>query len=131
MEVAYNLNCPCQIVLTSGKEEIINAETLAFKENVYVHVCVSEVLIPRDYKTKEEWFQKVNEVWEATSQLLAEREGEIEIIAPLPGRRMWVMQFVGVNTDLCVDEPISGNAMVYSIAALFALAAICYSLYTM
>lgn len=86
MEVAYNLNCPCQIVLTSGKEEIINAETLAFKENVHVHVCVSEVLIPRDYKTKEEWFKKVNEVWEATSQLLAEHEGEIEIIAPLPGR---------------------------------------------
>ena len=34
----------------------------------------------------EEWFKKVNEVWEATSQLLAEREGEIEIIAPVPGR---------------------------------------------
>ena len=26
-----------------------------------------------------------------------------------------------MNTDLCVDEPISGNAMVYSITALFAI----------
>ena len=36
-----------------------------------------------------------------------------------------------MNTDLCVDEPISGNAMVYSITALIALAALCYSLYYM
>lgn len=85
MEVAYNLNCPCQIVLTKGKEEIINVESLAFQENAHLSVCVSEVLIPRDYKTKEEWFKKVQEVWESVAASLEDREGEIEIIAPLPG----------------------------------------------
>ena len=85
MEVAYNLNCPCQIVLTKGKEEIINVESLAFQENAHLSVCVSEVLIPRDYKTKEEWFSKVQEVWERVAASFEDREGETEIIAPLPG----------------------------------------------
>ena len=85
MEVAYNLNCPCQIVLTKGKDEIINVESLAFQENTHLSVCVSEVLIPRDCKTKEEWFNRVQEVWEKVSASLDDPEGETEIIAPLPG----------------------------------------------
>ena len=86
MEVAYNLNCPCQVVLTKGKEEIINVKSLSFQTNAHVSVCVSEVLIPHDYNTKEEWFAKLREVWKQTEASLSNAEGEMEIIAPLPGR---------------------------------------------
>ena len=37
---------------------------------------------------------------------------------------------IGVNTDLCVDEQIAGNAIVYSIAVILAVIAVLYSLYT-
>ena len=36
------------------------------QENGHITCCVSEVLIPRDYKTKEEWFAKVRSVWKET-----------------------------------------------------------------
>ena len=74
-----------------------------------------------DYKTKEDWFAKVNEVWEKTYNILEKGEGETEIIAPLPG----------VNTDLCVDEKISLNAMVYSVCVMIAIVAVFYAICTM
>ena len=121
MEIAYNLNCPCQIILKSGTEKIINMETCELLENVHVTVCASEVLIPHDCKTKEEWFEKIRDVWEKTNKSLETCTDEKEIIAPLPG----------VNTDLCVDEKISENAIVYSVSVLIALAAFGYALYHM
>lgn len=121
MEVAYNLNCPSQIVLTKGKEGIIDLKSCVFHENAHLTVCVSEVLIPRDYKTKEEWFAKVNEVWEKTYEILERGEGEKEIIAPLPG----------VNTDLCEEEKISRPAMVYSVCVIVSIIAVIYGICTM
>ena len=121
MEVAYNLNCPCQVVLTKGKDGIIDMKNCILHENAHLTVCVSEVLIPHDYKTKEDWFAKVNEVWEKTYNILEKGEGETEIIAPLPG----------VNTDLCVDEKISLNAMVYSVCVMIAIVAVFYAICTM
>lgn len=121
MEVAYNLNCPSQIVLTKGKESIIDLNECVFNENAHLTVCASEVLIPREYKSKEAWFAKVREVWEQTYRILEKGEGEKEIIAPLPG----------VNTDLCEEEVISLNAMVYSVCVMIAIVAVIYATCTM
>lgn len=119
MEVAYNLNCPCQIIIKRGTENIINQENYELLENVPVTVCVSEVLIPQDYKSKEEWFNKVGDVWDKTNESVNKCKMGKEIIAPLPG----------VNTDLCIDEKISENAIVYSVSVLIGLVALCYALY--
>ena len=121
MEVAYNLNCPCQVVITKGKEDIIDMKNFVFHENAHLTVCVSEVLMPRDYRTKEEWFKKVNEVWEKTYGRLEKEEEEIEIIAPLPG----------VNTDLCEEEKIADSAMLYSICVIISIVAVFYAICTM
>ena len=133
MEVAYNLNCACQVILTKGKEDIMNVDSFELQENAHVSVCVSEVLIPRSYGSKEEWFSKLRSVWDSTSRSLCECVDEIEIIAPLPGIVFYccVDVVVGVNTDLCVAEPISGNAMVYSVSILIVIAGLFYSLYNM
>ena len=121
MEVAYNLNCPCQIIIKRGTENIINQDNFELLENVPVTVCVSEVLIPHDYKSKEEWFNKVGDVWDKTNESLEKCKIGKEIIAPLPG----------VNTDLCIDEKISENAIVYSVSVIIGLVALCYALYHM
>lgn len=121
MEVAYNLNCPCQIIIKRGTENIINQDNFELLENVPVTVCVSEVLIPHDYKSKEEWFNKVGDVWDKTNESLERCKIGKEIIAPLPG----------VNTDLCIDEKISENAIVYSVSVIIGLVALCYALYHM
>lgn len=78
------------------------------------------MLIPRDYKTKEEWFAKVRSVWKETYMQLENGEKK-EIIAPLPG----------VNTDLCEDEKIASSTVVYSICTLIAIAAVLYAVCTM
>ena len=121
MEVAYNLNCPSQIVLTKGKAGIIDLKNFTLHENAHLTVCASEVLLPHDYPTKEEWFAKVNEVWEKTFSILEQSEEEIEIIAPLPG----------VNTDLCEEEKIAGKAIVNSFCVIMLVIAVFYAICTM
>ena len=121
MEVAYNLNCPSQIVLTKGKEGIIDLKNFTLHENAHLTVCASEVLFPHDYATKEEWFTKLNEVWEKTYRILESGDKEIEIIAPLPG----------VNTDLCEEEKISRKAIVNSVCVIMLIIAVLYAFCTM
>lgn len=91
------------------------------QENGHITCCVSEVLIPRDYKTKEEWFAKVRSVWKEMYMQMENSTEEKEIIAPLPG----------VNTDLCEDEKISRSALVYSFCTIVAISAVLYALCTM
>ena len=100
---------------------IIDLKNFILQENGHITCCVSEVLIPRDYKTKEEWFAKVRSVWKETYMQMENSTEEKEIIAPLPG----------VNTDLCEDEKISRSALVYSFCTIVAISAVLYALCTM
>ena len=66
--------------------DIIDLKNFILQENGHITCCVSEVLIPRDYKTKEEWFEYVREQWKKTYEQLNQGEPEGEpFFAPLPG----------------------------------------------
>lgn len=103
------------------QEDIIDLKNFILQENAHITCCVSEVLIPRDYKTKEEWFAKVRSVWKETYMQMENSTEKKEIIAPLPG----------VNTDLCEDEKIGRSALVYSFCTIVAISAVLYALCTM
>ena len=47
--------------------------------------CVSEVIYPENYKTKEEFFEKVRSVWAKTYKTLNKNEGITEVGGVLPG----------------------------------------------
>ena len=86
MEVAYNLKLPCQIVLSNGKENIMDEISLKINRNVIVTICVSKVLDPTQFATKEEWFDYVKAEWEATYSKLhsSETDGRL-FVGSLPG----------------------------------------------
>lgn len=86
MEVAYNLKVPCQIVLSNGKENIMDEISLKINRNVILTICVSKVLDPTKFATKEEWFDYVKAEWEATYTKLhsSETDGRL-FVGSLPG----------------------------------------------
>ena len=86
MEVAYNLGVPCQIVLSNGKEKLMDEISLQINKHQLITICVSDVLDPTQFKTKEEWFEYVREQWKKTYEQLNQGEPEGEpFFAPLPG----------------------------------------------
>lgn len=86
MEVAYNLKLPCQIVLSNGKENIMDEISLKINRNVVVSICVSKVLDPTQFATKEEWFDYVKAEWEKTYSLLHSSESDGKLfVGSLPG----------------------------------------------
>lgn len=89
MEVSYNLGVPCQIVLSNGKEKLMDEISLQINKHQLITICVSDVLDPTQFKTKEEWFQYVREEWQKTYERLNNGEAEGEpFFAPLPGLKM-------------------------------------------
>lgn len=128
MEVAYNLKVPCQIVLSSGKEGLMDEISLKINRNAVITICVSDVLDPTKFKTKEEWFDFVKAEWEKTYLKLQTSEtdgtyfeGSLPGIKPedlgdeaLPPKRRWtaiaytvgilaiVLSLTGVLVHCCV-----------------------------
>ena len=94
--MAYNLKRPCQCVLTLGKEELLDEINLKMNKNVKLICCVSEVMHPEQFATKDAWFEHVRQVWKKTEETLNKKEGLKEIKGVLPG----------VNEELCGEEPI-------------------------
>ncbi|KAK8806050.1 hypothetical protein WA171_007136 [Blastocystis sp. BT1] len=85
LEVAYNLNVPCQCVLSRNKEKILNEKELSFAYDVPIYTSIADPIYPKDYKTKEEWFKKIQEVWDATLADVEESTEFDECSLPLPG----------------------------------------------
>ena len=85
MEVAYNLHIPCQAVITLGMEDLIDEINLKMNKNQQLITCVSEVMNPTDFKTKEEWFEHVRKVWDETYKTCEKKEGLKQYENALPG----------------------------------------------
>ena len=51
MEVAYNLHTPCQIVMSNGKEKLMDEVNLTINKNSLVTIFVSEVMDPTKFAT--------------------------------------------------------------------------------
>ena len=100
LEVAYNLKVPVQLVLSLNKENILCERTLSFNFDVPIYTSISEVLNPEEYTTKEEWFDKIREVWEATLDDLDESRKKNdfkECSLPLPGITPEMTHYYPVN----------------------------------
>lgn len=100
LEVAYNLKVPVQLVLSLDKENILCEKTLSFNFDVPIYTSISEVLHPEEYATKEEWFDKIREVWEATLDDLEESKKTNdfkECSLPLPGITPEMTHYYPVN----------------------------------
>lgn len=86
MEVAYNLKVPCQIVLSNGKENVMDEISLKINKNSLITICVSDVLDPTKFETKEAWFDCVKAEWEKTYEKLQKNETVGEpFFGSLPG----------------------------------------------
>lgn len=86
MEVAYNLKTPCQIVLSKGKENLMDEINLTIHKQALITVYVSDVLDPTKFETKEAWFEYVNEQWKDSYEKLEKGESDGRIFSePLPG----------------------------------------------
>lgn len=99
MEVAYNNNTPCQVFLTDGKEELLDEVNFKANKHQKLVCCVSEVLYPSEYKTREEWFAAVEKTWNHTLADLEKKQGLQKVDGCLPG----------IDKSRCVDEPILPN----------------------
>lgn len=96
MEVAFNNNTPCQVFLTDGKEDLLDEENFKANKHQKLVCCVSDVLYPSEYKTREEWFAAVEKTWNSTLADLEKKQGLQKIDGCLPG----------IDESRCVDEPI-------------------------
>lgn len=86
MEVAYNLKVPCQIVLSNGKENVMDEISLKINKQALITICVSDVLDPTKFDTKEAWFDHVKQEWEKTFEKLNKNETVGEpFFGSLPG----------------------------------------------
>ena len=81
--------------------------------------CVSEVIYPENYKTKEEFFEKVRSVWAETYKTLNKNEGITEVGGVLPG----------VDKEKCCDEPVLPEHAAWSWGVILVVLAIILSLY--
>lgn len=96
MEVAYNMKTPCQIVISKGKENLMDEVSLKIHKQSLITIYVSEVMDPTKFETKEEWFEFVNKQWMVAYEKL--EKGEVEgkpFFGPLPG----------IAEESLVDEP--------------------------
>lgn len=96
MEVAYNMKTPCQIVISKGKENLMDEVSLKIHKQSLITIYVSEVMDPTKFETKEEWFEFVNKQWMIAYEKL--EKGEVEgkpFFGPLPG----------IAEESLVDEP--------------------------
>ena len=96
MEVAYNKNTPCQVFLTAGKEDLLDEVNFKANKHTKLVCCLSEVLYPSDYETREKWFEAVENAWKNTLSNLDKKQGMRKVDGCLPG----------VDMSRCVDEPI-------------------------
>ena len=60
---------------------------LKVNRNVNLTCCVSEVMHPEQFKTREEWFEHVRAVWKKTEETLNKKQGLKETDGMLPGVR--------------------------------------------
>lgn len=119
MEVAYNLKVPCQIVLSNGKETVMDEIHLKINKNTLITICVSDVLDPTQFKTKEEWFAFVKEEWKKTYNKLEKNETDgKEFFGPLPG----------ITEESIVDEQVPPHRRRVAISCTVAVVAIIASL---
>lgn len=126
LEVAYNLKVPCQCVLATGKvsdsyvinvqEDLLDEINLRVQTGQTLTVCVSDVLHPEEYKTKEEWFEAVRSTWNETLTTLNKKQGVKEVEGVLPG----------VDKEKCCDEPVLPEHAAISWAVVIALCAIIF-----
>lgn len=65
-EVSFKTNVPIQIIICTNKEKIMNEKEKSVQKNVTVVANVSKPIYPKDYKSKEEYFQAVQELWNKT-----------------------------------------------------------------
>lgn len=118
MEVAYNLKVPCQIVLSNGKEKVMDEIHLKINKNSLITICVSDVLDPTQFKTKEEWFDFVKEEWKKTFEKLEKNKVGEEFFGPIPG----------IDKKDLVDEPLPAErrktALIYTSCVFAVLASI-------
>ena len=64
---------------------MLNEKELSVNFDVPIYSSVSELIYPKDCKTKEEWFEKVRSTWDATLKDLEECKEFKECGFPLPG----------------------------------------------
>ena len=79
-------------------------------------VCVSDVLHPEEYKTKEEWFEAVRSSWNETLTTLNKKQGGRVIDDVLPG----------VDKERCCDEPVLPSHAAWSWGVVIAVCAIIF-----
>ena len=89
MEVAYNLKVPCQIVLSNGKENVMDEISLKLNRGSRITVCVSDVLDPTKFDTKEAWFECVKQEWEKTYKMLEKSSLALFLVSR---RSLWWMK---------------------------------------
>ena len=89
-------------MLSLDKENILCEKTLTFNFDVPIYTSISEVLHPEEYETKEAWFDKIREVWEATLDDLEESKEKNRFKAcslPLPGIAPEETHYYPVNNE--------------------------------
>lgn len=125
LEVAYNLKVPTQLVLSLDKENILSEKDLTFNFDVPIYSSISEVLHPEDYETKEAWFDKIREVWEATLDDLEEARKNNAFKAcslPLPGIAPEETHYYPINNKrvaILFSVVVAIIALLVSIGRLF------------
>ena len=118
MEVAYNLKVPCQIVLSNGKENVMDEISLKINKNSLITICVSDILDPTKFETKEAWFDCVKSEWEKTYEKLQKNETVGEpFFGSLPGVKPESLE------DEMAPSERRKTAITYSVAVLAVLIA--------
>ena len=69
ISMAYQENIPCQILIATNKNEIINEKKLNIKKNITSEVMISKVIYPKDFSSSEKFVEFIKEEWVKTWEL--------------------------------------------------------------
>lgn len=84
LQYAYDFQHPVQVVITCGKDQVINEKKLLFRTGRFCVTALSETLDPRDFGSMEEFVEAVRGLFSATWKQAYEAKVEDCVLVTLP-----------------------------------------------
>lgn len=104
------------MVICTNKELILNEKDMTVRKNVDVVVNVSEPIYPKNYKSKEEYFEAVQQLWDKTWKEAYDCKKPQPASYPLPGcniyhcqppkERIWIFRVFVIVLALWIIKKI-------------------------
>ena len=61
--IAYKNNIPCQIIIISNKDKVMNEKKLKIKKGITCEIMASKIIYPKDFENFDDFFENIKVSW--------------------------------------------------------------------